>query len=119
MDDSEIEEGHVFRHHDDVETASPEEIDAYDLDADGKISLVEMGRAEIGILDARMEEIAEHMGRDDAASIYEGVAAFYAAMAADHAGKQRYIMRRTLIGPRLRDSSSDLKDPALTIGVGG
>ena len=62
MDDSEIEEGHVFRHHDDVETASPEEIDAYDLDADGKISLVEMGRAQIGILDARMAEIAEHDG---------------------------------------------------------
>ena len=62
MDDSEIEEGHVFRHHDDVETASPEEIDAYDLDADGKISLVEMGRAQIGIVDARMEQIAEHDG---------------------------------------------------------
>jgi len=62
MDDSEIEEGHVFRHHDDVETATPEEIEAYDLDDDGKISLVEMGRAKLGIVDARMEEIAEHEG---------------------------------------------------------
>ncbi len=62
MDDNEIDEGRVFRQHDDVETASPEEIDAYDLDADGKISLVEMGRAQLGVVDARMEEIAEHDG---------------------------------------------------------
>ena len=50
MDDSEVEEGHVFRHHDEVETASPEEVEAYDLDDDGKISLAEMGRAQIGIV---------------------------------------------------------------------
>ena len=35
-----------------VETATPEEVDAYDLDDDGKISLAEMGRAQIGIVDA-------------------------------------------------------------------
>jgi hypothetical protein len=62
MDDSDIEQGHVFRHHDEVETASPEEVDAYDLDADGKISLTEMGRAQIGIVDARLEQIADHDG---------------------------------------------------------
>jgi hypothetical protein len=62
MDDSDIEQGHVFRHHDEVETASAEEVDAYDLDADGKISLTEMGRAQIGIVDARLEQIAEQEG---------------------------------------------------------
>ena len=61
-DDSEVEEGHVFRHHDEVETATPEEVDAYDLDDDGKISLTEMGRAKIGIVDARLEQIAERDG---------------------------------------------------------
>lgn len=62
MDDSEIEENHVFRHHDEVEAATPDEVDAYDLDDDGKISIVEMGRAQIGIVDAHMEELAEHDG---------------------------------------------------------
>jgi hypothetical protein len=62
-DESEIEQGHVFRHHDDVEKqASPEEVEALDLDADGKVSLLEMGRARIGIVDAKMEELAEHGG---------------------------------------------------------
>lgn len=37
----------------------------------------------------------------------------------DHASKQRYFMLRTLIGLRLQDASSNLKAPALTIGVGG
>ncbi len=62
MDDSEIEDGHVFRHHDEVEEATPDEIDAYDLDDDGKISLVEQGRATLGIVDARAAELAEHEG---------------------------------------------------------
>jgi hypothetical protein len=62
VDDSDIEQGHVFRHHDEIETASPEEVDAYDLDADGKISLTEMGRAQLGIVDARLEQIAENDG---------------------------------------------------------
>jgi hypothetical protein len=47
MDDGEFEEGRVFRHHDEVETASPDEVDACDLGADGKISLVEIGRGAI------------------------------------------------------------------------
>lgn len=62
MDDSDVEEGHVFRHHDEVESATPDEVDAYDLDDDGKISLGEMGRAQIGIVDARLEQIAEQDG---------------------------------------------------------
>lgn len=61
-EESEIEQGHVFRHHDDVEEPSPEEVEALDLDDDGKVSLVEMGRARIGIIDAKMEELAEHGG---------------------------------------------------------
>lgn len=61
-DESEIDEGHVFRHHDHVEEATPEEIEALDLDDDGKVSLVEMGRAKVGIVDARMEELAERGG---------------------------------------------------------
>jgi len=61
-DESEIDEGHVFRHHDHVEEATPEEIEALDLDDDGKVSLVEMGRAKIGIVDAKMEELAERGG---------------------------------------------------------
>jgi hypothetical protein len=61
-DESEIEQGHVFRHHDDFEDPPPEEIEALDLDDDGKVSLVELGRAQIGIVDARMEELAEEGG---------------------------------------------------------
>ena len=61
-DESEFDEGHVFRHHDHVEEAAPEEIEALDLDDDGKVSLVEMGRAKIGIVDAKMEELAERGG---------------------------------------------------------
>jgi hypothetical protein len=61
-DESEMEQGHVFRHHDDPVEASPEEVEALDLDDDGKVSLVEMGRARIGIVDAKMEELAEHGG---------------------------------------------------------
>lgn len=61
-DESDIEQGHVFRHHDHVEEAAPEEVEAYDLDDDGKVSLVELGRAQLGIVDARMEELAEREG---------------------------------------------------------
>lgn len=60
--ENEIEQGHVFRHHDDPLEAPPEEVEALDLDDDGKVSLVEMGRARIGIVDAKMEELAEHGG---------------------------------------------------------
>jgi hypothetical protein len=61
-DESEIEQGHVFRHHDEIEEPPPEEVEALDLDDDGKVSLVEMGRARIGIVDAKMEELAEQGG---------------------------------------------------------
>lgn len=36
------------------------EIEAFDLDGDGKISIVEAERARLGVVDARLEEIAEH-----------------------------------------------------------
>ena len=38
------------------------ELDAYDLDGDGKISVIEAQRARLGVVDARMEEIAEQTG---------------------------------------------------------
>ena len=37
-------------------------LDAYDLDHDGKISLVEDARATLGVVDARLEELAEEPG---------------------------------------------------------
>jgi hypothetical protein len=37
-------------------------VDAFDLDGDGKVSLTEDWRAEIGIVDARAEELAEKPG---------------------------------------------------------
>ena len=39
-----------------------EELEAFDLDQDGKISLVESERARLGVVDARLEEIAEEGG---------------------------------------------------------
>lgn len=39
-----------------------EELEAFDLDHDGKISLVESERARLGVVDARLEEIAEEGG---------------------------------------------------------
>jgi len=42
---------------------SPEDeevlLEAYDVDGDGKVSLVEEARAALGVVDARLEEIAE------------------------------------------------------------
>ena len=35
---------------------------AYDLDEDGKISLIESERARLGLVDARLEELAEEPG---------------------------------------------------------
>lgn len=35
------------------------QVDAYDLDGDGKVSVIEAERARLGIVDARLEEIAE------------------------------------------------------------
>jgi hypothetical protein len=37
-------------------------LDAYDLDEDGKISLIESERARLGLVDARLEELAEEPG---------------------------------------------------------
>ena len=44
------------------ESATPEQLEAYDLDEDGKISIVENERARLGIVDARLEELAEQDG---------------------------------------------------------
>lgn len=44
------------------DSATSDQIDAYDLDGDGKISLVENERARLGIVDAKLEELAEHEG---------------------------------------------------------
>ena len=47
---------------DDTEQVDPVELAAYDLDEDGKISLIEQERARLGLVDARLEEIAEEGG---------------------------------------------------------
>lgn len=38
------------------------ELETYDLDGDGKISVVEAERARLGLVDARLEEIADEGG---------------------------------------------------------
>jgi hypothetical protein len=45
-----------------AESAHDAELGAYDLDGDGKISMVESERARLGLVDARLEEIAEEGG---------------------------------------------------------
>ena len=47
-----------------AEEPTPEELDleTYDLDGDGKISVIEAERARLGLVDARLEEIAEEGG---------------------------------------------------------
>ncbi len=40
----------------------PAEIDAYDLNEDGHIGVLEHERARLGLVDARLEEIAEEGG---------------------------------------------------------
>lgn len=59
--------------HDDVEAEENLEaqVEAYDLDGDGKISLVEQERARLGLVDAHLEEVAE--GDGPAAKIAEVV----------------------------------------------
>jgi hypothetical protein len=37
-------------------------IEAYDLDEDGKVSIVEGARAQLGVVDARLEELGEQGG---------------------------------------------------------
>jgi hypothetical protein len=44
------------------ESVQDVELDAYDLDGDGKISVLESERARLGLVDARLEEIAEEGG---------------------------------------------------------
>ncbi len=45
-----------------TQPADPAELGAYDLDGDGKISVIESERARLGLVDARLEEIAEDGG---------------------------------------------------------
>jgi hypothetical protein len=48
---------------DEIEDAAEQvELDAYDLDDDGKVSLVENVRGELGMIDAHAEEVAEEPG---------------------------------------------------------
>jgi hypothetical protein len=42
--------------------ADDAELDAYDLDEDGRVSLTENVRGELGMLDARAAEVAEEEG---------------------------------------------------------
>jgi hypothetical protein len=44
------------------EHLTAEQLAAYDLDGDGKISLMENERARLGIIDARLEQIADKGG---------------------------------------------------------
>lgn len=46
----------------DAEDAEDVALEAYDLDEDGKISVIESERARLGLVDARMEELAEEPG---------------------------------------------------------
>ena len=47
---------------DDNESRDELDLETYDLDGDGKISAVEAERARLGLVDARLEEIAEEGG---------------------------------------------------------
>jgi hypothetical protein len=44
------------------ENPTDEQLEVYDLDGDGKISLIENERARLGIIDARLEQIAADGG---------------------------------------------------------
>ncbi|MEY2552868.1 MAG: hypothetical protein QOC57_728 [Ilumatobacteraceae bacterium] len=46
----------------DEPTSEELDLETYDLDGDGKISVVEAERARLGLVDARLEEIAEEGG---------------------------------------------------------
>lgn len=46
----------------DAADARDAELDAFDLDHDGKISIAEDARARLGLVDARLEEIAHEGG---------------------------------------------------------
>lgn len=45
-----------------AESGDDVELETYDLDGDGKISVIESERARLGLVDARLEEIAEEGG---------------------------------------------------------
>ena len=47
---------------DENETQDELDLETYDLDGDGKISAIEAERARLGLVDARLEEIAEDGG---------------------------------------------------------
>lgn len=61
QDDADPDEG-IVQPVGSPEHLTPEQLEAYDLDGDGKISLVENERARLGIIDARLEQIAEEGG---------------------------------------------------------
>ena len=44
------------------ESAAALELETFDLDGDGTVSVVEAERARLGLVDARLEEIAEEHG---------------------------------------------------------
>ena len=43
-------------------SATEDQLEAYDVDHDGKISILENERARLGIVDAKLEELSEHDG---------------------------------------------------------
>lgn len=45
-----------------ADSAEDVELETYDLDGDGKISVIESERARLGLVDARLEEIADEGG---------------------------------------------------------
>lgn len=47
---------------DDEPTADELELETYDLDGDGEIGVIDHERARLGLVDARLEEIAEAGG---------------------------------------------------------
>lgn len=47
---------------DEDETQDELDLETYDLDGDGQISAIEAERARLGLVDARLEEIAEDGG---------------------------------------------------------
>ena len=56
----------MTQHGHEFDEATPEEheasVEAQDLNDDGKVSIVEELRSEVGVVDARLEEIAEEGG---------------------------------------------------------
>jgi hypothetical protein len=56
------DENEISTDQSDGEVTPEDEIEPFDLDDDGKVSIIEADRARLGLLDARMEEIAEEGG---------------------------------------------------------